>query len=509
MQLVSITQDSVTTPTASSSARCSTSSTSISRARTPSTSIAPCAKMPARASGTARPPFGYRVEVAERRGDKDKKVLVVDEDEARDRAQDLRDGGRRGRPSGRRQGDRVAPQRARHLAPGPRFSTGSIHDILTSTTYFGSHYFNRRDSRNGTPRPPSQWVALDVPAIIEEQTFNAVRALMQSRDPKRMPPRVANGPTLLAGVVRCGYCGAAMIQNTGKGGDYRYYCCSRKLKEGLTACRGRSDADGPARRHRHRRGREACPGASAPRRNAPSLCSRRVGARGCRTATACPSCRQSIEAEAAHCAPSRSRRAGTDGRRGPRPARTPDRPQGAPRRGWPRRRPTYSVASLPASPRSRGRRSTGWPALRDKLYHGPAGAAASLCSACHGRSDVSDEKSASAARKPSWPAAWPPRKFLPRPRFSLLFGTGAPFRIKLRTLTLLKFPYKFFRWPATATPLSAADHASCDPGERSCGGRDRSEESKRAWSAAAPDARAGPSRRSLVQTAPGTARRAG
>ena len=53
-----------------------------------------------------------------------------------------------------------------------------------------------------------------------------------------MPPRVANGPTLLAGVVRCGYCGAAMIQNTGKGGAYRYYCCSRKLKEGITACRG-------------------------------------------------------------------------------------------------------------------------------------------------------------------------------------------------------------------------------------------------------------------------------
>jgi hypothetical protein len=33
---------------------------------------------------------------------------------------------------------------------------------------------------------------------------------MQSRDPKRMPPRVANGPILLAGVIRC-YCGAAMI----------------------------------------------------------------------------------------------------------------------------------------------------------------------------------------------------------------------------------------------------------------------------------------------------------
>lgn len=32
--------------------------------------------------------------------------------------------------------------------------------------------------------------------------------------------------------------GAALIQNTGKSGTYRYYCCSRKLKEGATACKG-------------------------------------------------------------------------------------------------------------------------------------------------------------------------------------------------------------------------------------------------------------------------------
>jgi site-specific DNA recombinase len=81
-------------------------------------------------------------------------------------------------------------------------------------------------------------VTLQVPAIIDEPTFNAVRGLLQSRNPKRMPPRVANGPTFLAGVARCGYCGAALIQNTGQDGAHRYYCCSRKLKEGLTACRG-------------------------------------------------------------------------------------------------------------------------------------------------------------------------------------------------------------------------------------------------------------------------------
>lgn len=121
---------------------------------------------------------------------------------------------------------------------GRRFTTGGVHDLLTSTTYFGRHYFNRTDSRNGTSRPPSQWIELSVPAIIDEATFNAAQGLLKSRNPKRLPPRVANGPTFLAGLARCGHCGAALIQNTGKGGAYRYYCCSRKLKEGAIACKG-------------------------------------------------------------------------------------------------------------------------------------------------------------------------------------------------------------------------------------------------------------------------------
>jgi len=184
-------------------------------------------------------PFGYRTEIKERRGTKDKKVLVVDEVEASIVRQVFAmAAGMEGRPVGVKAIASHFNERG-ILRRGRRFSTGSVHCLLTSTTYYGSHFFNRHDSRNnGTARPPSQWVALEVPPIIDEETFNAVRGLMHSRDPERLPPRVANGPTLLAGLARCGYCGAALIQNTGKGGAYRYYCCSRKLKEGITACRG-------------------------------------------------------------------------------------------------------------------------------------------------------------------------------------------------------------------------------------------------------------------------------
>ena len=186
----------------------------------------------------SHPPFGYTVKVQERRGTKDKKVLAIADDEARvvRKIFDLAVGAE-GRPLGVKAIATYFNERG-ITRRGRRFSTGGVYDILISSTYHGLHYFNRRDSRNGTPRPLSQWVEMKVPAIIDEQTYTAVQALLQSRNPKRVAPRVVNGPTLLAGVARCGHCGAALIQNTGKGGLYRYYCCSRKLKEGATSCQG-------------------------------------------------------------------------------------------------------------------------------------------------------------------------------------------------------------------------------------------------------------------------------
>lgn len=94
------------------------------------------------------------------------------------------------------------------------------------------------ESRTRTPRPPSQRVPFAVPEIVDEPTFDAVQALQQSRSPKKIAPRVVNGPTLLAGIARGGHCGAALIQNTGKGGRCRCDCCSRKPKEAAFACDG-------------------------------------------------------------------------------------------------------------------------------------------------------------------------------------------------------------------------------------------------------------------------------
>lgn len=184
------------------------------------------------------PPFGYATEIRERRGTKDKKVLIPRDDEASVMRLIFSLAiGAEGRPMGVKAIATFLNERG-ITRRGRRFSTGGVHDLLTSSTYCGRHQFNRFDSRNGRPRPPSQWIEVSVPAIVDEQTFNSVQALLQSRNPKRKPPRVVNGPTLLAGVARCGHCGSALIQNTGKSGLYRYYCCSRRLKEGATSCQG-------------------------------------------------------------------------------------------------------------------------------------------------------------------------------------------------------------------------------------------------------------------------------
>jgi site-specific DNA recombinase len=186
----------------------------------------------------SRPPFGYGLRIAERRGAKDKKVLVVNEDEAKIVRHIFGMAtGVNGHPVGVKAIASYLNERGISRR-GHKFGTSSIHEVLTATSYVGRHYFNKKDSRNKKPRPPSEWIELAVPAIVDEEVFNAAQALLRSRNPRRMPPRIANGPTLLAGVARCGHCGAALIQNTGKSGAYRYYCCSRKLKEGATSCRG-------------------------------------------------------------------------------------------------------------------------------------------------------------------------------------------------------------------------------------------------------------------------------
>ena len=192
----------------------------------------------------ARPPLGYKVRVAERRGDKDKKVLAVDETEAslvrRIFSLYLEGDGASG-PIGIKK--IVSWLNARgHQYRGKPFHVSNVDVILRRTTYAGTHYFNRKDSRTGERRPREQWVSMQVPAIIDEQSFHIVQTRLAERNPRQTPARVITGPTLLTGIARCGChnCEGALTIRTGKSGRYRYYACSRRSTRGETACSGRS-----------------------------------------------------------------------------------------------------------------------------------------------------------------------------------------------------------------------------------------------------------------------------
>jgi hypothetical protein len=80
-------------------------------------------------------------------------------------------------------------------------------------------------------------IAVEVPAIIDQATFDAVQAHFKARNEGRPSagrrwPDAADGPDPLREVRR------RDDDRTGKGGRYRYYTCSMKARQGATACEG-------------------------------------------------------------------------------------------------------------------------------------------------------------------------------------------------------------------------------------------------------------------------------
>ncbi len=188
----------------------------------------------------SRPPFGYRAEEAERRGAKVKKRLVIHQPEA-DTVRQIFDLalGKRGPALGikaivnRLNADGIQFN-------GKPFHISSVHRMLSSRTYIGQHFFNQRCAKTGTAKPKEEWVPSAVPAIVEEAEFDQVQDSLSARSPRRTPPRVVSGPTLLTGLARCGSCDSGMTIRTGKSGRYRYYTCAGCAQKGKTFCTGRS-----------------------------------------------------------------------------------------------------------------------------------------------------------------------------------------------------------------------------------------------------------------------------
>jgi site-specific DNA recombinase len=194
----------------------------------------------------SRPPLGYTAVEAERRGARVKKKLAVDPVEAEQVRlifQLFLEGHQGAGPMGIKAIAGWLNERGHTTRTGGLWGTGRIHAVLSNPVYAGRLRFNVKDARTHRLKGASEHIYCDAPAIVGNETFDRVQALLKSRNPRVNPPRAVTGPILLTGLAKCASCGGSMTLRVGtsrSGAVYRYYSCSSFLKMGRTACRGRS-----------------------------------------------------------------------------------------------------------------------------------------------------------------------------------------------------------------------------------------------------------------------------
>jgi site-specific DNA recombinase len=81
------------------------------------------------------------------------------------------------------------------------------------------------------------------PAYRVRGRFYAVKKQMADRDPKMGAAAQKTNTNLLTGRAVCGCngdgCGGGLGTATGKSGQYRYYACAARVKQGAESCKGR------------------------------------------------------------------------------------------------------------------------------------------------------------------------------------------------------------------------------------------------------------------------------
>jgi site-specific DNA recombinase len=119
--------------------------------------------------------------------------------------------------------------------PSPRakqsWIVSSIHRILTNTIYKGTIYSMKYryekiglNKKKRTLRPQSEWIPIQVPAIIDELTWQAAQRQLQEN--KNLAKRNLKRDYLLNGHVTCAQCGRAMIIcHSGCKEHISYYAC--------------------------------------------------------------------------------------------------------------------------------------------------------------------------------------------------------------------------------------------------------------------------------------------
>jgi site-specific DNA recombinase len=191
------------------------------------------------------PPLGYRVVEAERRGVKIKKRLEVDPVEAETVRLIYKlysEGDGASGPLGVKETTDWLNQHGYRTRRGAHFGVGPLHRVLKNACYAtGKWRYGIRNSRAGTLHDPGSVVEIPVPTILSLELFERVQQRLSHNRPQVTPPRIVNGPTLLAGLAVCATCGAGMTRTATRrrGRLYSYYSCGGGHQKGKSVCRGR------------------------------------------------------------------------------------------------------------------------------------------------------------------------------------------------------------------------------------------------------------------------------
>jgi site-specific DNA recombinase len=122
------------------------------------------------------------VDAAEQHGHRTKKTLEIDPIQA----ETVRLIFRLAREGDGRSGAMGVKSIAKHLnaggirtRDGGRWGVGSVHNVLTRTTYIGRHRFNTKFWKTRERKPDTEVVEMAVPPIIDVAEFESVQALLR------------------------------------------------------------------------------------------------------------------------------------------------------------------------------------------------------------------------------------------------------------------------------------------------------------------------------------------
>ena len=134
----------------------------------------------------------------------------------------------------------ISWQLSRDRVPSPSgkavWEVSVIGRLIRNEAYVGRAYYNRTASVSGhrpgkgtrqVRRPRDQWIPIAVPAIVDEELFEAAQRVSYDNS-KWSPRRTEPNRWLLRGLVKCGHCGVSVSCHKMRGGNgtfhYYYYC---------------------------------------------------------------------------------------------------------------------------------------------------------------------------------------------------------------------------------------------------------------------------------------------